>query len=146
MKVSDDKYVLAIREGPWSCSAGKAIKHLGKDVNGKSIVQYFHHLILPPKEGFEVDHRDNDGLNNQDDNLRYLEHWQNIHNREKQKNNTSGFIGVRWSDSANGWQSSIQVKGKRVHFGTFKTAEEAALAREAFVKSNLPGIAKLNFP
>jgi len=144
--VDDEDYEDAISSGPWLCSDGKAIRFIERDVNGKSVVEYLHRRILPPIPGYEVDHKDGNGLNNTRKNLRYLTHSQNIHNRDKQKNNTTGYIGVRYSISAQGYQSSTQIDGKRTYHGTFKTAIEAAVARDEFVKKHLPGIAKLNFP
>ena len=57
----------------------------------KIVWQYYHGKI---PEGYEVDHKDRNTLNNQIKNLRLATKKQNVQNRGKQKNNTSGYIGV----------------------------------------------------
>jgi len=138
--VNDEYYELVKNDGSWTNVGGRAARFW----HGELL--YLHHLILPHISGKVVDHINGNTLDNRKENLRYLAHWENIHNRDKQKNNTSGFIGVRWCHSSKGYQSSIQIRGKRIHFGTFKTAEEAARVRDSYVRANLMGIAKLNFP
>lgn len=52
--------------------------------------------------------------------------------------NTSGFIGVSWSSSRNGWCSEIMVDSVRKRLGVFNTKEEASCAytkaREDYAK------------
>src|ERR1700688_781694 len=49
-------------------------------VDGKTSSLYMHQAILDVPHGFEVDHRDGDGLNNRRCNLRQATHRQNLHN------------------------------------------------------------------
>lgn len=76
-------------------------------------------------EGYEVDHIDRNGLNNQRHNLRFVTHQQNQWNRGKSANNTSGFKGVSWHKNRQKWQASIRINGKQVYLGIFPTREEA---------------------
>lgn len=63
-------------------------------------------------------------------------------NKRKRKGRASEFIGV--APNRKKWQAYISYKGKRTELGTYKTPEEAAQVRDAYVKSNnLPH--KLNF-
>jgi len=93
---------------------------------GKAPCILMHRVILNASRGILVDHKDNNGLNNQRFNLRFADHSQNGINRRKQSNNTSGHTGVR---KCNGrWRTSIKVNRRTLHVGMFNTFEEAARA------------------
>jgi len=79
-------------------------------------------------DGYEIDHKDRNKLNNLDDNLRFCTYAQNNQNRGKQTNNKSGHIGVHWSKQAKKWVAQIRNKGNKEFLGYFDTAEDAARA------------------
>lgn len=86
---------------------------------GRRRVVLMHRTIMCAPEGKEVDHIDRNGLNNVRDNLRLASHSQNLQNRTRFRNNTTGFKGV------------VRLKdGKyRMQFtAKFATPEEAAAA------------------
>lgn len=86
-----------------------------------------HKLIMGRgKNRMSVDHIDRNKLNNQRENLRFCTQQQNILNRGMQKNNTSGFRGVKMN--RNFIVAQIRVGGKTIHIGTFKTKKDAAIA------------------
>ncbi len=93
---------------------------------GKSILM--HRLILDAPPEFKVDHINQDKLDNQRHNLRFCTMSQNLSNRGKVRNNTSGYKGVFQLKGRKDWFSQIKVKGKIIYLGYFKTREEAALA------------------
>lgn len=88
----------------------------------------FAHYHAPIKDGKEVDHIDRNPLNNLPSNLRAVTHSENIANRNKQQNNTSGFVGVVWHKAAHKWMARIQVRGREVYIGLFVDAKLAAAA------------------
>ncbi|MDD5061650.1 MAG: HNH endonuclease [Candidatus Marinimicrobia bacterium] len=117
---SKDQYLL--KEHSWfNCRGRIRIKIKNKQF-------FLHHLILPPKEGFVIDHINRNRLDNRRCNLRYVTHSQSQMNRSKQKNNTSGFRGVYWNKHAKKWVSIIGIKGKLIHLGYYINIEEAAKA------------------
>lgn len=74
----------------------------------------------------EIDHRDRNRSNNAIDNLRPASHGQNCTNRPARSN--SGIIGVS-SKRHNRWQAYIEIDGKSINLGSYKTIAEAAAAR-----------------
>jgi hypothetical protein len=94
----------------------------------KSNNVYMHHLVIgKPSKGFETDHIDGNGLNNQKDNLRNVTHRQNQLNRKSHRDGRlpgtvlkkDGFRSKPWA---------AQVNGKRYgHFATEQEAHEAYL-------------------
>lgn len=118
------------------------------DENGKhqislhqAIIQLSGQIVQP---GEEIDHKDGDGLNNLDDNLRICTHVQNSHNQGKHKNNTSGLKGVSWYKKINKWESYIGYNGRQEHLGYFNTKEDAARAYNVVAAKYFGEFAVLN--
>lgn len=78
-----------------------------------------------PPDDRDIDHKNTDGTDNRFANLRLATRAQNMHNRTRQKNNTSGFKGVYPDRKRNLWAAQIDVGGKAKFLGAFKTPEEA---------------------
>lgn len=99
------------------------------------------HNLLAGRDGFTVDHRDRDGLNNRRENLRVATRSQNNQNRRKQRGEYKGVHphGKRW-------RAIIQANGERKHIGTFDTPELAARAYDDEARKLHGEFACLNFP
>lgn len=96
-------------------------------------------LYMTGKMPEQVDHIDRDKSNNRWSNLRIATNSQNHINKEKQKNNTSGFKGVGFQKNRKHlktpWRVRIKVNKKEIYLGHFSTPEKAALAyNEAAIK------------
>jgi hypothetical protein len=75
-----------------------------------------------------VDHVDTDPANDRWNNLRTATPAQNMHNRRKRANSSTGLKGAFYSKRDKRYLSSIGVNGRQIYLGYFGTAEEAALA------------------
>jgi len=111
---------------------------------------YIHQVIcdffeIKIPEGFEIDHIDRNGLNNQKNNFRIANTTEQGANNGIRKNNTSGFIGVSWNKDKNQWSSYIKVNKKKIHLGYHNTVEEAARVRDIKAKELFGNFAILNF-
>jgi hypothetical protein len=71
----------------------------------------------------QVDHIDGDRLNNRLSNLREASPTENCHNIALSYTNTTGFMGV--TSNKGRFQARVAAYGKRLHLGTFDTAEDA---------------------
>jgi len=81
----------------------------------------------------EVDHINGKTDDNRLCNLRLANRSQNSQNKRKpQANNKSGFLGVIYWWRTKTWKAQIQVDGKPVSIGYFKTPEQA---HEAYLKA-----------
>lgn len=103
-----------------------------------------HRLIMGEPTGMEVDHIDNNGLNNQRGNLRVAAHWQNLANRPIQKNNTSGYRGVTWSKQNKKWYAQIYVDSKTISLGFYDDIKDAARAYNEAAIERYSEFARLN--
>jgi hypothetical protein len=107
-----------------------AVRRRPKPSNGIALL---HREILgltdPKTKG---DHINHDTLDCQRHNLRACTHAQNQANRKgATTKSASGMRGVRRRRDCNRWSAEIEVDGRKKYLGTFKTAEEAALAYAA---------------
>lgn len=90
----------------------------------------FHVVVMGKKSGYVVDHIDQNKLNNQRNNLRFLTKTGNAINSKLSKNNTSGVKGVHKDRNGKRWVASLMLEGKNIYLGTYDTIEEAAEARK----------------
>lgn len=88
---------------------------------------YFYMTGLWPLA--EIDHIDNDGLNNRWANLRDATKSQNGANRGASRNNKAGLKGVSFCRKAGRYRATIRLNGKQKWLGYFDTA---AAAHEAY--------------
>lgn len=76
----------------------------------------------------ELDHINGQRDDNRLGNLREATHAENMQNRARHRNNTSGSAGVNWCGRKRRWVARICVDGRRRHLGYFATLEAAAAA------------------
>lgn len=112
----------------WSATTNPYDGHkalIAKDVTtGKNITM--HRLLTNIKD---VDHADQNPLNNRRNNLRVATRNQQNMNRPKQKNNTSGYIGVQWHQQNQKWTAHISIDGKRTYLGSFTSKTDVIITR-----------------
>ncbi len=141
--VSQFKWLAHRNARNWYCSrsVARGARHLQQTLS-------IHTLLMKPPRGFQVDHKNGDGLDNRRSNLRVVTTRQNSLNRKRQKNNTSGFKGVRLCVAKKGprWEASIALAKKRYYLGLHDTAEGAARTYDQAAKRLHGEFAQLNFP
>lgn len=94
-------------------------------------------IVGAKKDDPMVDHKNQDSLDNQKENLRFSNHSLNAANQGLRSDNTSGYKGVYFFKRWGKFVAQIRVLGKTTNLGGFKTAQEAAArynqaAMEAF--------------
>ncbi|MEN6426596.1 MAG: HNH endonuclease [Phycisphaerales bacterium] len=119
---------------------GRKVYALSKR-NGRTISM--HRMLMRPRKGYIVDHKDGNSLNNCRDNLRVCTRQQNQANR-RSTGGTSRFVGVY--RRGNQWVAQIQCRCKWYYVGLFDNEVEAAKARDRKAYELLGEYAYLNFP
>jgi len=108
--------------------------HLCK--NGNDKVFGVHQIILPcfvtNIDGKPtIDHKDRDPSNNRLSNLRYATRTEQQHNRGKQDDTSSSYIGVSFDKKHRKWESYITLKnGQLKHLGFFDNELDAVFTRD----------------
>jgi hypothetical protein len=101
--------------------------YLGVTIDGK--LYRSHRIIWKYHNGFdnltEIDHIDNDRLNNRIENLREANRYQNNYNVKKHKDNSTGFKGVSYFKSTDKYRAQIKFQKKYFHLGYYNTPEQA---------------------
>jgi hypothetical protein len=114
----------------------------GKKGETKTVPMHIH---IMGRLGCEIDHINGDSLDNRDENLRPATESQNLANRGKQRNNTSGYKGVARNNKTD-WMASIQFHGKHLFIGNFKDKIPAARAYDRKAIELFGEFAYTNFP
>lgn len=149
IKLSQGQYALVdnedyewLNQWQWHYNNGYAKRAQGKLCDNILM----HRLILEAPSGFQVDHINRNRLDNRRTNLRIATQKQNLYNKVKYKNNTSGFRGIVWYEKRKKWGAGIRFNGKRIHIGMFHDIKEAAKSYDKWAKLLFKEYAVLNFP
>jgi len=88
-----------------------------------------HRIIMDCPKGMIVDHINHNGLDNRKCNLRICTHSENGRNVKKHRIDTSSrYKGVCKKTKEKNYSAQITIDKKRIHIGTFKTEDQAAIA------------------
>lgn len=122
----DDNYYEWLNQYKWCAKETKTDKiYAIAKINGE--MKYMHRIIMGSPAGKDVDHKNNNGIDNQRENLRVCTRSQNQHNRMP-NGKTSKHKGVSWDKTAGKYRVSISNNKKSRYLGLFKDEIEAATA------------------
>ena len=127
----DNEDYESLNKYKWYASEVKGVFYAKRNVlrsnKGQETI-LMHRVVLPSPIELDVDHIDNNGLNNQKSNLRVCTRSQNIMNSSLSNKNKSGYKGVSWHKGNNRYMSYIKLEYKQIHLGSFSDPIDAALA------------------
>jgi hypothetical protein len=131
--IFDLKYKSEIEKYKWSLTYyGYVVTSWFDKDNKQHNIQLHQAIISLSKQevpdGYEIDHKDRNKLNNLEINLRICLHSENGKNQKTSSNNTSGYKGVYWKKTSKKWKVLIRVNNQLVYIGCFTIKEDAAKA------------------
>lgn len=131
----DDDMFHYLNQWKWGISSnGKGTYYAVRfdySIKGVKLCIRMHRQIMNATKGYVVDHINQYTLDNRRINLRVCTHTQNLHNRHKNINNTSGFKGVGWCKTYEKWRAKIWLNSKCYHVGYYINLIDAARAYNA---------------
>ena len=113
-------------------------------VDGKHHAILMHRQITDAQPEQTVDHKDRNGINNRQENLRLCTQSQNLANQKKRAGCSSRYKGVSWCKRDNKWRAKIKVHYKNIHLGLFDDEIEAALSYNDAAAEHFGEFARLN--
>jgi hypothetical protein len=105
-----------------------------------------HKQIMHPPHGLEIDHKNNNGLDNRRSNLRFCTRSQNMANSRGHRRRFSSFKGVSFHKQFRKWRTIITQNKKNLHLGFFRSQVRAAKAYDDKAKELFGQFARPNFP
>lgn len=118
--------------GCWLWVAGKTKLGYGAySIGGfKAGMSYAHRLayeslVGPIPTGKGIDHVCYSRACVNPAHMRLADRAENMRNRKKPSNNTSGFKGVSWDDEHQKWHACIGYEGRKINLGFFTSKEDA---------------------
>lgn len=139
----DDEDFDLINQHKWFWTRNKWGGYAGRRREGKTILM--HRVIMNASKGVEVDHKNNNGLDNRRTNLRNASSQQNKWNMSLPSHNTSGFKGVVWHKAAKKWMAQIKKNKITQYLGCYEDKLEAAKAYDEAARQYHGEFANTNF-
>ena len=130
----DDEWYPYLSQFSWQARQDRTTGrwYAARQVNRKFI--YMHREILNAPAGLYVDHINGQGTDNRQKNLRLATSMQNAWNRDRNKNNTTGYKGVTFEKGRNKFRAQITVHGKSINLGRYDKPIDAALVYDQAVR------------
>ena len=129
------------RLNQWKWHVKKGVSTWYAERKGANGTIKMHRLIMNTPKGKDTDHKDGNGLNNKENNLRVCSRSLHHYNRKPKKGK---YKGVSVSGRAGKFQARIKIKGKYLSLGYFKKKEDAAKAYDKEAKELFGEFARLN--
>ena len=127
-----------------SCRRWRALRYASGKHKGRAA--FLHRFIMNAPDGVQVDHINQDPLDNRRLNLRLATNSQNCCNKGRHIDNSTGFKGIWWNKRRSAFQAGIEHQGKKYHLGYFTEPEEAARAYDIAALMLHGEFARINFP
>jgi hypothetical protein len=113
--------------------------------NGKQKTIRLHHVILGfPKNSYQIDHINGNGLDNRIENLRFCTNQQNQMNQKKRNGTTSKYKGVYFNVPKNKWSAYINLNGENIYLGSYIKETSAAIAYNEAAIRHFKNFSQLN--
>jgi hypothetical protein len=112
----------------WANTTGKGRVYAIGYVDGAPLL--LHRYLQAPADGFDVDHRNGDTLDNRDGNLRTCTRANNKWNTRRSWGGAP-YKGVYRTTSGKPWAAEIMANGRKVYLGRFTCPIDAARAYDA---------------
>jgi hypothetical protein len=105
--IDNEDFQKIINMGPWHCTKGKRGPYFAHDINRKKI--YLHRFLISAPKGLEVDHINQNKLDNKKSNLRIVTRSENAMNMKTHNDSKSGRKGIYYDKKRKKWKAEISI-------------------------------------
>lgn len=146
--IFDLKYYEFIKDYSWHMS-GNYVESFWVDENQCQKNMKLHQAIIylsgqEVPDDCEIDHKDNNPLNNLENNLRICKHSDNVKNRKNIMKHSSKYKGVSFYKHTNKWRAKLRANHVDVFLGYFVNEDDAAKAYNIAAIKYFGEFARLN--
>lgn len=127
----------------WYAHKHKNTYYAERNEMGKSILM--HRVIMDTPDNMQVDHKDHNGLNCQEFNMRNCTHRQNGMNVIPRGKSKFKGVFIAYYKEKQYFQTRIKINSNQIYLGSFKTEEDAARKYDEYAKIYHGEFANLNF-
>lgn len=134
----DDEDLPLIAGRRWKAHNGYAQR---TEIDGSTSLMHRLILGLSRRDGFQVDHRNGNGLDNRRVNLRVATNAQNQQNVRADRagpTRSSRHRGVSWNTRYERWIATAKLDGQQHYLGAFTDEDEAAKTARDFRAEHMP--------
>ena len=115
---------------------------IGYRKKGKHFIHLHRYILQEKDETVIIDHKNSNGLDNRQANLRKATSQENSFNRVTSSRSSTGIKGVFYDKERNKYVARIQVDGVYKNLGRFETADQAAIAYEDAARQHYKDFAR----
>ena len=141
--IVDDEDYEKLSKYKWGYNSYGYAKRNFTQKDGTRRQVYMHAFIIGKINGLEIDHINNNPLDNRRCNLRHVTHQENCINR-KSLHRSSEYKGVYRNKNDKVWRSQITIRGKLYDLGGYESEKDAAWVYNVWAESFFGKYAKLN--
>lgn len=144
--VSEEDYAY-LSQFKWYASQTKNRHYAARGIDRKGIRKVIHmHRVIMRAEGQEVDHINGDTLDNRRENLRLVEHHQNLKNQRAQRRGASIYRGVYMDQETRMWVVQIKDRGRVRTVHGIEDEQIAAAVYDLLALDRFKEYARFNLP
>lgn len=99
----------------------------GRRYQAHQLAWLYEYGVFPDKC---IDHINRVKTDNRFCNLRNIDRWKNNVNKDLQKNNKTGYVGVNFIQKSNKYHARIKIHNKNIHLGYFDKIDDAITVRK----------------
>lgn len=140
--VVDEEDYKCLMQWSWCITSTNDGHYAVGKVNGKIILM--HRYIIKAPKNMEVDHINNNRLDNRKSNLRLCNRIENARNCKFREGFTSKYKGVSWHKKANKWIANITINYKQIYLGLYDSELKAAQVYDDAAKKYFGSFSKTN--
>ena len=147
--IVDEKNYEMLSKHKWYANYNQGKWYAQREIineEGKRITVRMHRAIMNCPDEKQIDHRNHNGLDNRESNLRICTNTENQHNQQLRKGGSSKYKGVSWKKDIKKWTAHIKKDGVLINLGKFDDEIKAAEIYDIKAKELYGEFACFNFP